>query len=149
VRQFIRHPVNVPIEVSGCAVMPGGIADGDGAGESRNVSRGGLAFRCNRALEPGGLAQLRIPCVRPPFEARARVAWCLPCEAGYEVGIEFLDADDDLRARMVEQICYIENYRKLVERTERRTLTGDQAAREWIEKYGARFFDTGPDEGYV
>jgi hypothetical protein len=140
-RHFIRHPVNIPIEIWGDNWAP---PDGS---ESSNVSRGGLAFRCNRALEPGNIAQLRIPCVKPPFEAKARVAWCLPCEIGYEVGMEFLDADDDLRARMVEQICYIENYRKLVERTERRILTADQAAREWIARYGAHFFDTGGEEG--
>jgi len=139
-RHFIRHPLNVPIEVSGLD-WPADLES-----ESRNVSRGGLAFHCNRALAPGGIAQLRIPCVKPPFEARARVAWCLPSEPGYEVGMEFLDATDDLRARMVEQICYIENYRKQVERSERRILSAEQAAREWIERYGARFFDTGPDD---
>jgi len=107
------------------------------------VSRGGLALACTAALEPGSMAQLRIGCVQPPFEACARVAWCLPVDQGYELGVEFLAPDDELRARMVEQVCYIENYRRRVRDTEQRDLTATEAAGEWIAKFGARFFDTG------
>jgi len=139
-RHFIRHPINVPIEVGAADhPMPGVL-------QARNVSRGGLAFHNAEALSPGTFAALRIPCVHPPFEARVRVAWCLPGELGFEVGVEFLDADDDLRARMVEQVCYIENYRKRIRLSEQRELSLEEAAREWVAKYAAQFFDTGPDE---
>jgi hypothetical protein len=38
---------------------------------------------------------------------------------------------------MVEQICFIEHYKNEVLETEGRALTSEQAAAEWIEKYGA------------
>jgi PilZ domain len=139
-RHFIRHPINVPIEVGATdRRQPGSI-------HARNVSRGGLAFQSHESLAPGSLAALRFPCVHPPFEAQVRVAWCLPVDAGFEVGVEFLDSDDGLRARMIEQVCYIENYRKRVQLSEQRELSIEEAAHEWVAKYAAQFFDTGPDD---
>jgi hypothetical protein len=40
---------------------------------------------------------------------------------------------------MVEQICYIEHYRKEVRATQGRVLTAEEAAREWIERNAGRF----------
>jgi PilZ domain len=135
-RQFIRHPVNIPIEIHERD-------SGEGLrAESSNVSRGGLALQCDRAMTPGTIAHLRIDCVTPRFEASARVAWCLPSDCGYELGVEFMVPEDALRARMVEQVCYIENYRRRVQDTEQRAMTANEAAHEWIEKYGSRFFES-------
>jgi len=43
------------------------------------------------------------------------------------------------KARMQAQCREIEAYRRAVEREEHRTLTPDQAASEWIEKYAESF----------
>lgn len=40
---------------------------------------------------------------------------------------------------MVEQVCYIENYRQEVLRKEGRQLDGEAAAREWIDRFAASF----------
>ena len=102
-RHFIRHPADIPIEVSA----------GDQLAHAKrhihNVSLGGLAFQSDCALEPGIVVEVRFPLVRPIFETRARVVWCSAHEDGYELGVEFLDPEDAFRARMVEQVCYIEN----------------------------------------
>ena len=132
-RQFIRHPSDIPIEVS----RIGEFADARG----HNVSLGGVAFRCSSQLEAGIIVQLRIPFVQPLFETNARVAWCRECEEGFELGVEFLDADDAFRARMVEQVCSIESYKKTIQQTEGRRLTTEEAAMEWIEKYASQFPD--------
>jgi hypothetical protein len=134
-RQFIRHPVDVPIEIrtsraaSGASVL------------THDVSLGGLAVNSAEPVEPGALIEVRIPYVEPVFEARARVAWCRPRRdgAGYQVGVTFLDAQDAFTARMVEQICHIEDYRKSVARVEGRQLSPEDAAHEWISKYAANF----------
>jgi hypothetical protein len=131
-RQFIRHPVDIPIEVSSTAP-----ADG----RCYNVSHGGLALRCAICLETGDLVLLRIPLVQPTFESSARVAWCSACDQGFELGVEFLDAQDAFRARMVEQVCSIESYRNAIRRAEGRDLTSEEAAIEWISKYAAQFPD--------
>ncbi len=40
---------------------------------------------------------------------------------------------------MVEQVCYIEDYRRFVLMHEGRELSQEDAASEWIAKYAAQF----------
>ena len=139
-RSFIRHPCDIPIEFSeDTASYPQ-------RERLDNISHGGLAFSAARPQRRGHILWLRIPDVQPPFEAPARVTWCNPVDEGYEVGVEFVMPDDEYRARMVEQLCYIEHYKRRVQAREGRELSGEQAAREWIEKYAARFPDLDGDE---
>jgi hypothetical protein len=138
-RQFIRHPADVPIEVSPV---------GQGGGRPPrlvNVGLGGLAFRSHSAFRPAHVVRVRIDCVRPAFETTARVAWCRASDGEFELGLAFTDPDDAFRARMVEQVCYIEHYRREVRDTEGRELTAEEAAREWIARNAARFPGTGPE----
>ena len=67
------------------------------------------------------------------------MTWCRRHNEHYLIGVEFLDAQDDYRARMVEQICHIEHYKKEVLEREGRLLSGEQAAHEWIHKYAQDF----------
>jgi hypothetical protein len=133
-RQFIRHTVHVPLEIS---QVDGEVA----AAESVNLSYGGLAFQVEECPDRGQVLELRIPSVEPPFETRVRVAWCRPEEDGFLVGAAFLDPKDAFRARMVQQVCTIENYRREVERDEGRTLSAAAAVAEWIRRFGGRFPD--------
>jgi len=77
--------------------------------------------------------------VQPGFEARAQVAWCHREGDGFLVGVAFVERGDLFRARMVEQICHIEHYRAEVLTNEGRDLDGEQAAREWIQKFAVDF----------
>lgn len=132
-RKFIRHPSGIPIEVGSAGQLvhaSRGIND---------IGIGGLAFCCDCALERGMVVEIRIPLVRPPFEMNGRVAWCRERGEFFELGIEFLADDDAFRARMVEQVCYIENYRGQVAATEGRILSSEEAALEWITKFAADF----------
>jgi PilZ domain len=138
-RQFIRHPVDIPIEVSTDDQL------GHATRHIYNVSVGGLALESDTQLQPGVIVQIRIPFVRPMFETKARVVWCSAHHDRYELGVEFLDPEDAFRARMVEQVCYIENYKKLVYQTEGRTLTAEEAAVEWIGKFASQFPNFGPE----
>jgi hypothetical protein len=138
-REFIRHTVDVPIEID---PVPGEAAR---VTQGLNVSFGGLAFAAEQCPEVGQILALRIPTVEPPFEANGRVAWCRPEGEAYLVGVEFLDASDAFRSRMVQQVCSIESYRKGVEEREGRTLSNQEAAAEWVRKYAGRFPDASPD----
>lgn len=135
-RQFIRHPVTMPIEAS--RSTPHGPVP---AMHAYSIGIGGLAFRCSQSLAPGTLVHIRIPHVRPEFQTDARVVWCLDSEGGAELGVEFLNADDAFRARMVEQVCHIERYRQDVHDTQGRILTPEEAAAEWIDRFAATFPD--------
>jgi hypothetical protein len=133
-RQFIRHPSDVPIEVRSA-----GDSDYVGRG-GKNVGFGGLAFLSDTAMKPETIVTLRMPCLRPVFEVNsARVTWCKNEGGQFAVGVQFLDADVAFRVRMVEQICHIENYRRDVEIQDGRKLTTEEAAKEWIRLYGSSF----------
>lgn len=139
-RQFIRHPVNVPVEVK-AGMSPDAQAV---PVHTHDISLGGLAFVATEPQAPGTQLQVRIACVHPPFEAHTRVVWCRPrapngSGEGYELGVAFLDPQDAFLAHMVEQICYIEDYRREVLRCEGRSLSSEEAAFEWIDRYAQDF----------
>ena len=138
-RHFIRHPADIPIEVTAGDQLV------HATRHIHNVSLGGLAFQSDGELEPGIIVEVRIPFVRPIFETKARVVWCRVREGGFELGVAFLDPEDAFRARLVEQVCHIENYRKVVYQAEGRLLTAEEAAMEWISKYASQFPDAGPE----
>lgn len=138
-RHFMRHPASMPIEVSALH------SELQALSHLCNVSIGGLAFEAAQEVEAGSIISLRIPCVVPVFESVAKVAWCRELDSGYELGVEFLDQDDAFRARMVEQICHIENYKEQVQQTEHRELTSEEAAHEWISKFADEFPDPEAD----
>ncbi len=132
-RAYIRHPADVPIEFS-----PISLSDGERS-QMQDISLGGLSFSSSQRLPVGSMVKIRIPIVEPPFEAEARVIWCLSRPDRYEAGIEFTSSQDAYTARMVEQICHIEHYRMWVKEVEGRELDGELAAAEWISKYAQDF----------
>jgi len=158
-RQYIRHPLDVPIEIRAGAAWasPDPQASEAEASSARpagtrttssDISCGGLAVHAEAPLSPGALIDVRIPYVEPAFEARARVAWCRPGRSGgHELGVAFLDAEDAFMARMVEQVCYIQDYQRSVARLEGRQISAEEAAREWIAKYADRFPGAGAAVG--
>lgn len=133
IREFIRHTVDVPLEVDA-------VDDAEPRPERGfNVSRGGLAFASTTRRRVGEILRIRIRTAQPAFEARARVAWCRPESEGFLVGVQFLDSGAAFRSRMVQQVSAIERYRKEVHQREGRVLTAQEAAAEWITKYAERF----------
>jgi Tfp pilus assembly protein PilZ len=131
-RRFIRHPSDIPIEVARADQTPA-------THPLRDVSHGGLCFQVAEPVRVGDLVQLRIALTTPAFEVEGRVIWCLPEDRAWQVGVEFLDPDDQFRARMVEQICHIEQYRRDQQAQTGRRLTSHEAALEWIEKFAKMF----------
>lgn len=138
-REFLRHTVNVPLEVDRVTDVPPMMEEGV------NVSFGGLAFLSSACPSVGEILRLRISTVEPAFEAQARVAWCRPEARKFLVGVQFLDSTDAFQSRMVQQVCSIENYRRTVQQKEGRTLTTQEAADEWITRYAGRFPDSEDD----
>lgn len=132
-REYIRHTLDVPLEIETVANPSARLEHGV------NVSHGGLAFLSRECLQHGDVIRLRIPTVTPPFEASARVAWCRAEGDAFLVGVQFMDAGDAFRSRMVQQVCSIENYRREVAEREGRELSSQDAAAEWIARYAGRF----------
>lgn len=131
-RQFIRHPTDIPIEVELENVVS------NHREYLHNISTGGLCFASRVQLPAGTVIRVRIPLVRPLFECDGRVVWCEGRETHYDVGVQFVQSSD-FRLRMVEQVCYIEHYKRDMLEKEGRRLTSEEAAMEWITKYAAQF----------
>lgn len=131
-RRFIRHPSDVPLEV----YAPTQTAP---ALQLHDVSRGGLSFKSECAYAVGDILRLRVTCVRPTFDAHACVAWCREDARGYTIGVTFASDEDLYAARMVEQLCYIERYKREVLLSEGRSLNGQEAALEWIRRFAGDF----------
>ncbi len=139
-RAYIRHPSDVPIEF-----FPLTNEDADDlpappeSNQVQDISLGGLSFCSAESLPVESKVLVKIPAVAPPFEAQARVIWCVPRGSHYEMGIEFTSSEDAYTARMVEQICHIEHYRLWVKEVEGRELDSEGAASEWIGRYAKDF----------
>ncbi len=131
-RGFIRHPSSIPLVIyygaETCERM---------SQQMLNVSLGGLSFLSDRTLPVGEIITVSIALLRPPFESKAKVVWCEEVGGKLEVGVEFVDAGDAAKARLVEQVCYIEQYRRETLDIECRQLTSEEAAHEWIDKYAS------------
>ena len=105
----------------------------------RNVGEGGLCFATLVALDPGLPIRLRIPVFGEQFEVDGTMTWCRLAGRAYEVGVAFQTPQDQFCVRMVEQLLYIDDYRSEVERREGRTLSPEQAAAEWVERFADKF----------
>ena len=132
-RLFIRHPAEIPIQVSQSGRYIHTPA------RARNLSLGGLTFNSHSESKPGSIVNVEIPFVSPVFKTEARVVWCKEGDGAYELGVVFLNPEDAFRARMVEQVCHIEHYRTEVKLTEGRELGTEEAAKEWISLFASQF----------
>ena len=132
-REFIRHPSDIPIHYNLENVVA------HRKDYLHDVSHGGLSFRSEICLKLGSVINISIPIREPVFQAEGIVVWCRKNEDQYDVGVEFIETEMEYRVRMVEQVCYIEQYKQEVLKKEGRQLTGKQAAIEWITKYAKDF----------
>ncbi len=135
-RKFIRHPSCIPVEIS---VGAAGVPEQQ---FSLNVSAGGLAYRLLHPVEVGSTISIRMPQIWPDYVAEGCVVWCRETASGYEAGVQFPRPDEAFKARMVEQFCQIEDYRKQRHRNDGALLSSEEAAKEWLERHGADFAAT-------
>ena len=146
-RQFTRHPTDIPIFLSLSDSMAEPSTDSVVEAESvcandcsmTDVSLGGMACEVPAELQVGALVDVNIPSVQPCYTGHGEVVWCKRCMQGFEVGIRFVDTEEAYKSRMVQQVCQIEHYKNQVFEQEGRLLDTNEAAAEWVEKYAADF----------
>ncbi len=132
-REFIRHPTDVPI------IYKFGDIVADKTNFLKNISQGGLCFSSKVYIEEGTTLDVEIPVSHPVFSATGVVVWCRACDDFFDVGVKFMDMATEETLRIVEQVCYIEHYKKEVAEKEGRLITGQEAALEWIKKFAKDF----------
>ncbi len=132
-RKFYRHPSEIPVEVWE-------VKEPAQQHASKSLSIGGLAFICTSCWPPNTLIKIRLPLIKPIFEALVKVVWSRKRLGYFETGVVFISEEDAFKGRMVEQLCQIELYRQK-RRAEGCCLSEEEAALEWVERY-AEHFDT-------
>jgi PilZ domain-containing protein len=130
-RQYIRHPSTIPLAFN--------IKHQAGKVKATDVSEGGLCFVCQNPIKEGEHIHIIISCLQPDFNADGVVRWCCKQDDDYLVGVAFQEPSVVYSVRMIEQICHIENYRKLVKQEQGIELSSEQAAKQWIKKYAHTF----------
>ncbi|MEE9098706.1 PilZ domain-containing protein [Pseudomonas nitroreducens] len=125
-RQFLRHPCDLPVElvIRKQTFLP--------RQRLHNISLGGVACNSPRGFRRGTSIELRIPLLGDSARYPGVVAWSRKQNSDYIVGIAFIDEDTLFRARMVEQVCQIERYRRQREQETGAALSFEELALEWI-----------------
>ena len=131
-RRFIRHPSEIPISYSVDSQQPH-------VDSLRDIGLGGLSFKTERPVKIGSRISLTIDVDSEPFRAEGTVVWSKPEGDHYSVGVEFFDKATHYSVRMVEQVCHIEQYRSSAYTNEGRSISSEQAAKEWVHKYAEAF----------
>jgi hypothetical protein len=102
-RKYVRHPASIPIEVWEFSQPEHNIQ------QLNNVGLGGLAFESEVAWEIDSLIAIRV-LMEPLIVLRGKVVWCHNKGDHFEVGVQFLE----LQNEVVEEVCQIEIYQKLI-----------------------------------
>lgn len=131
--RFFRHPSDMPVKV---------IRRKQGSLPRHwlhSVSRSGLACFALRSYRFGCSVELQIPVLGEQARYPGVVIWCHKVQQGYLTGVAFLDEETQFRARMTEQICQIEHYRRQRERELGERLPIESVAQEWVTQHAAEF----------
>lgn len=134
-RKYLRHPAQIPI-VCRCKEHLG-----PHQGELRDIGCGGMAFVSAATFEPGDIISVNYP----TLDVRGllgEVTWSGMVGDGtrrHQYGLKFLDSEVFMRARLIEQLCRMEIYRRTQRDEHGRQLSRNEAASEWIEKTAGHF----------
>ncbi len=134
-RRFVRHPTDIPIDVTVSAISP----QQESECCMTTVSQGGLSVEVEKKVKVGCRVDIDIPSVSPPYHGSGEVMWCKVKGDHFEVGVHFSGAEEAFRSRMVQQVCQIEHYKNMIFEKEGRSINGEEAAAEWISKYAVDF----------
>lgn len=156
-RRFIRHPMSIPIqicspaashqyssdkEIDTSSLQATNLESSKSSAQVVNtcdVSAGGLSCESDQLMNIGEAVEVEISLDHPPFKTIGHIVWCKGEGDRYLLGIGFSDLATAYAVRMVEQVCYIEEYRQEILANEGRELSSEEAALEWISKHAADF----------
>lgn len=131
--RLFRHPSDIPVKL---------IRRKQGTLPQHwlhSASRSGLACYALRSYRFGCSVELQIPVLGEQARYPGVVIWCRKAQQGYLTGVVFLDEETQFRARMTEQICQIEHYRRQREKELGECLPIESVAKEWVTRHAAEF----------
>ncbi|MEI7998920.1 MAG: PilZ domain-containing protein [Candidatus Omnitrophota bacterium] len=139
-RRFIRHPLCLPLAYK--ILQPGtSKLQEEIKSETINLSKGGLLFPARRPVADGSVIVIRMPFEDKIFNIKAKVIRCSknPETSLYDIAATFLRLNQAFKAKMIEQIYLIAEYRDLLSLQVGEDVSLEEASRRWIKRYSARF----------
>lgn len=141
-RHFIRHPICFPVAYK---IIKKGqdsqTKEKERSSSTINISLGGLLFSARQVVDAGAIILLRLPFQDKIFNVRARVVHCEKSTSAklYNIGVSFYRIQDAFKTKLIEQIYLISEFCDLWSMQLGREVSLEEASREWIKRYSARF----------
>lgn len=139
-RNFIRHPLSLPLvyKVMKKAKDKSRL---DLRSETINVSVGGLLFPAKHPVKPNSMIEIQMPFENKIFNLKAKVVRCVnnPETKLYDIAVSFYRLHEAFKAKMIEQIYLISEYRDLLSLQLGKEIPLEEASRKWIKRYSERF----------
>ena len=139
-RHFIRHPLSLPLTYK---VIKPELGEGheDIRSKTTNVSVGGLLFPAKHPVEPHSMIAIKMPFEDKIFNVKAKVIRCVNNSETklYDIAVRFFRLNEAFKAKMIEQIYLIAEYRDLLTAQSGKKVSLEEASRKWIERYSKRF----------
>jgi len=139
-RHFIRHPLSWPLTYK--VINPGSAKNREDIyAQTRDVSIGGLLFPGKHPVEPNSLIAIKMPFEDKLFKIKAKVIRCInnPETKLYDIAVSFYRLHEAFKAKMIEQIYLISEYRDLLILQSGKEVSLAEASRKWVKRYSERF----------
>jgi hypothetical protein len=139
-RHFIRHPLALPLIYK--TIKPGSDTSWeDLRSETSDVSVGGLLFPAKHPVKSNSIIVIKMPFKGKMFNIKAKVIRCVnnPETKLYDIAVSFFRLHEAFKAKMIEQIYLISEYRDLLSLQLGKEIPLEEASRKWIKRYSERF----------
>ncbi len=135
-RKYLRHSMDAPLS---CTVRA---SDAEETVGLLDISDGGASFSSKTQYSQGSAIELRFPAFKDFSVIPGTIAWTSPDKdvpGSHRYGIKFADDTDKAMLRLVEMICHIMTFRAMQEHLTGKSMSADDAAREWLSTYADTF----------
>ena len=138
-RRFIRHPLCLPLAFK---VIKTATKNNEAQqSQTINISLGGLLFPSKHSVEVGAKILIQMPFENKVFHIKAKVVRCIKTSQKklYDIAVTFWRPQEAFKAKMIEQIYLIAEYRDLLSLQLGKEVSLEEASRKWIKRFSARF----------
>lgn len=134
-RQFYRHPIKVPIQLTKVEEKsPAKV-------RSEDLSQGGLSFFWPNPVPEGSHLEITIPVEKQLFKMNAHVTHCQKDDITglFKTGVCFEDSISAFRAKLAEEIIEIRQYCEKMSLLRGKKFSEEESARLWVERHAENF----------
>ncbi len=129
-RRFLRHPLNIPVEVLTAKDKPAKMST------STDLSQGGMSFYWHWKLPVGVPIDLTVPVKDQQYHVKSLVSYSEedPGNWRFLTGVSFTEYPPEFQARLAEEFLEILEYREKLSRERNYQVYENDAAEEWLKK---------------